>query len=201
MSTTFQCEGGCGREIEERPRRKTRFCRSCCGRVHGSNPDRAKKSSAAMKRRMADPAFRTAHVERTSTALRAKIANDPQEAERRRESGRALYRSGLGHAAQPPGSAPRMRVGRLTTERHLSWCPEHLRDVYRDLTNRKGYLAADARQVVEAEMERERANRGRRLSFDEQLRRVQNGARLVSRFEPRAADHGFTLGGVASGMI
>ncbi|KKW93884.1 hypothetical protein [Sphingobium chungbukense] len=201
MGATFLCEGGCGREIEERPRRKTRFCRSCCGRIFGSNPERAKKSSAAMKRLMADPSFKAAHVERTSAALREKAANDPAEAERRRESGRALFRTGLGHAAQPPGSEARMRVGRMTTERHLSWCPEHLRGLYRDLTKSKGYLAADARQVIEAEMERERANRGRRLSFDEQLRRVQNGARLVSKFEPRAADHGFTLGGVASGLI
>lgn len=201
MVETFLCDGGCGRELKMFKRRKTKFCRSCIGVVNGRDPARIEKSRAGMKRRMQDPAFKAEHIRRTSDGLRARLANDPEEMERRREVGRALFRTGLGHAAQGPGSEPRRRVARMQVERALGWCPEHLRDQYRTMVNSKGIKAAEARRIIEAEMDRERAQRGRRLSFEDQLRRVQAGARVVRKFEPRAADHDFTLGGVATGMI
>lgn len=199
MSKTFICEGGCGSELKEFKRRKTRLCKACCGRALGRDPARVEKSRQGMKRRMADPAFRALHIKRTSDGLRARLASDPAEMERRRESGRALARTGLGHAAQGAGSEPRRRVAKMQTERYLGWCPVHLRDQYRDLVNKKGVRAADARQIIEDEMEAE----DRRMTpFEKQLQRIRNGeANVIRKFTPSAAEHVFTLGGVATGML
>ncbi len=199
MTATFQCEGGCGREIKEFPRRKTRFCRSCIGTVNGQDRAKVEKARASMKKRMQDPAFKAEHIRRTSEGLRARLASDPEEAERRRQAGRALGKSGLGQAAQGPGSEPRVRVAKMQTERYLGWCPKHLRDLYRDMVNKKGVRAAEARQIIERQIEAENA----RLSpFEKQLLRVRNGqATVVEKFKPAADIGPYTLGGVASGMI
>ncbi len=200
MTDTFQCKGGCGREIKNFPRRKTPYCRTCNGVAIGSDPERAEKSRRAMKDLMRDPLFRARHVQRTAEGLRRRLADDPEEAARRREVGRALGKSGLGHAVQGPGSEPRMRVGRMQTERLLGWCPRHLRDQYRDLVNKKGVRAAEARQIIERQVEAENA----RLSpFEKQLLRVRNGqATVVDKFKPRRDDTGpFTLGGVSTGLL
>jgi hypothetical protein len=200
MAETFNCEGGCGRELTMYPRRKTRLCRRCCAVQIGRDPGKNEKVSATMKKLFADPAFRKHHTERCTEGLRAFIANNPEEMERRRASGKALAMTGLGHAAQKPGSAPRVSAGRKTTERRIGWCPPHLRDEYRRL-KRKGKSAAEARAIIEAKMQRAREQRGQRLSFAEQLERAKAGGTLVKTFKPTAAAPDFTLGGVASGMI
>ncbi|UZW54040.1 hypothetical protein NUH86_10885 [Sphingobium sp. JS3065] len=199
MTNTFQCEGGCGREIKDFPRRKTRFCRSCIGTVNGQDRAKVEKARASMKKRMQDPAFKAEHIRRTSEGLRARLASDPDEAARRREAGRALGKSGLGHAAQGAGSEPRIRVGRMQTERYLGWCPMHLRDQYRDLVNKKGVPALEARQIIEQQIA---ADQAKLTPFERQLKLIREGkATVAPKFKPTTDTGPYTLGGVASGMI
>lgn len=202
MTGTFQCEGGCGRELKEFKRRKTRLCRNCCAAVIARDPAKAAKASATIKRLYQDPVFRSRQQRACKAGVQASIANNPVERERRRLSGQALAATGLGHAAQTPGSEPRIRAGKSHTETVLGWCPPHLRDEYRKILGRQGMRKEDARRKIEEMMAAEVASRRNgRMSFEEQLRRANAGVAVVRKFEPRKPDHDFTLGGVATGMI
>jgi hypothetical protein len=200
MLETFPCGGGCGRTLKRYPHRKTDLCRRCSALAHTHSPESKVKRSYSMKRKFRDPEFAQEHARRTAEGKREMLARDPAAMERLREAGRVLAATGLGHAAQRPGSEPRVLVGRQNTDRRLGWCPEHLRDLYRQLVRSKGYTGAEARAFVENEMERARAQRGKPKTFEQQLRAVQAGAGLVEKFKP-STNHDFTLGGVATGML
>lgn len=71
----------------------------------------------------------------------------------------------------------------------LAWCPPARRDEYAKL--RAAFSASEARRMIEADM----------TPFERQLARVAAGARVVTKIDTRRADHDFTLGGIATGML
>lgn len=71
----------------------------------------------------------------------------------------------------------------------LAWCPPARRAEYKRA--RSYYGAAEARRMIEADMS----------PFERQMAKVAAGARVVAKPMIRTADHSFTLGGVASGML
>lgn len=195
------CENGCGRTFRPYAKRKTRMCKICCAIATGRSAAKIEKTRAAMMRHHADPAYQAMHSRRVAQGIRDLIARNPAELERRRAAGVAVAQTGLGHACQPKGSEPRMRAARATSDRRLSWCPKHLRAEYRRLV-RSGRKAVEARAIIEKRMAQERAARGQRVSFEEQLRMLQSGQATLSRkFTPSSDTGPFTLGGVGSGML
>lgn len=201
MSGTFTCEGGCGRTCRNFHGRKTRMCKICCAIVTGKSAEKRAKNSVAMKKRHADPAYQAKHSRRVAEGVRALLERSPAEVERRRAAGIVLSRTGLGHAAQSKGSAPRMQAGRTIAEQKLGWCPAYLRDEYRALT-KGGLKAAEARAIIEDRFARDRARRSAKMSFEDQLRLVRTGqATIAPKFRPTRDTGPFTLGGVGSGML
>jgi hypothetical protein len=71
----------------------------------------------------------------------------------------------------------------------LAWCPPSRRAEYDKL--RAMFNAAEARRMIEADM----------TPFERKLARIASGARVVEKPVLRRADHDFTLGGVATGML
>ena len=183
MAEIFDCAGGCGRTVKMFHGRKTRLCRRCAGAATAARPDAQLKKSAAMKRLFQVPGFRERHVERCSAAVRELMETSAEFREQRRQAGRRLGKSGAGHEA-----------------RHMKWCPLDLRPAYRALIA-AGASRPEARREIERRMEAKRARQGRRLSFEEQLEAVRNGAGLVPKFTVPADTGPYTLGGVASGML
>lgn len=193
------CANGCGKQLRPDPNRKTGMCSPCYrSRQHEVSPGRAAKISAAMKAKFADPAFADLHRRRTSAGIRDAMENDATFRAQRQALGRQVGKLGLGFSSQPAGSDARMASGRKQSATKLRHVPEKYRPLYRELVDGKQMNSREAANHCRALAAAERA---KPLSFEEQLRRVRNGAGIIPKFTVRTADHDFTLGGVASGMI
>lgn len=82
----------------------------------------------------------------------------------------------------------------------LAWCPVERRAEYERFRHACG--AAEAKRMVLEEMAATEARRLASLTpLQRQIERVQAGASLVAKPSFARADHTFTLGGVASGML
>lgn len=167
MPTVANCKD-CGTGLGARNR--SGFCRRCVGKANLSNPESARKIAEAHRRRMASPEVRAA----LSRKMRARLAADPElregyvarmiaansspacdAARRRRWAAERPWEKG--NAAQPAGSESRARAGRQISATRLAWCPPHLRQLYRELTQIKRLKASEARQVIEEQAEAEMA--------------------------------------------
>lgn len=151
-----------------------------------------------MKRRMADPVFKAAHLGRAHDGFRRRIAEDPEFAAQLSENGRKMGLSKAGHDAQPRGSEPRQRAAASRMKTILGWCPADYRAEYDRLVNSKRLKAADARAVIERKIA---ADLKKLSPHERNLRQIALGARLVPAFKPSRSSHDFTLGGVGSGML
>lgn len=97
------------------------------------------------------------------------------ELERRRANGRRLAREVLSRPevkAKAASAEVRARAGRAKTETMLGWCPPALRESYRHLL-KKGYLAADARRIIEAEIPETAAHTKRVLANHRDVQRIR----------------------------
>jgi len=139
------------------------------------------------------------------SAARAKTEaerrDDPQWKAYKVASGRRLRADyNASEAGQAANRAKRASVGQKARERMLAWCPADRRDEYTKLREKIG--APEARRMMEADIAlRESARLAAMTPFERQMERVKNGARVVDKPVFRKADHDFTLGGVATGLI
>ncbi len=143
---------------------------------------------------------------RKSAAMRRRWAN-PEQRETLLASARAsIAKHGHWRACHTPEAIAKKRLGDARrVARHFAWIPARYQDelipVYRALVHTKGLKAAEARVVVTAEidrMQRRDASAPKaRPSFEEQLERVRNGAKVETRFIPAANDYEFSLIGSA----
>ena len=85
--------------------------------------------------------------------------------------------------------ATRPAVGAKLAEKALRWCPADRRAEYTRL--RKKHGKDEARRLIVAEM----------TSFERQMMRVREGAKLVTVQPIRSAEPSYTLGGVSSGLL
>ncbi|MFZ2996252.1 hypothetical protein [Sphingobium sp.] len=197
--TTVPCANGCGADLRPDPARKTGMCLPCYRkRQHEVTPSRAAKISAAMKAKFQDPVYAELHRRRTGEGIRDAMANDEAFRQHRQQLGRQVGNLKLGFSNEPAGSDARMASGRKQSATKLRHIPERYRSLYRQLVASKEMTAQEAALHCRAKAA---ADRAKPLSFEEQLRRVQEGAQIVRKFKPRATDHTFTLGGVATGML
>lgn len=195
---TFPCERGCGTTCTDFARRKTRLCVTCSRRANGSHPDKIAKSSAAMKRRMADPALKAYHLGRAHAGLRDRFATDPAFAARAAENARAMGLSRRGHVAQPPGSDARRRAVATRRKTLLGWCPAKYLPEYERLVYSKRLPAAEARRTIEKQVA---ADLAKMPTHERQLLQIARGAQLTATFVARPVGSPFTLGGVGSSML
>lgn len=152
--------------------------KGCQGRT--PTPDELARRSAAMKLLHADPEFKQKHTERS------KQGNLTRDLEAMKRNIRATK---------------------------LAWCPEHLRADYRVLICKKHMRMAEARPAI-LELWRKQLRRALKdiasvalaeeakpkNSFERQLERVRNGAKLVPKLK-LSRSHDFSLTGNSSGMF
>ncbi len=103
------------------------------------------------------------------------------------------------------------RLGRsadgLRLAREATWLPKAMQRRFRTLCAEIGPFAAKAQLLGEIEAERaaadavRRAEAARPKSFEEQLERVRNGAKLIAVVPLRRPDPTMTLGGIATGAL
>lgn len=170
----------CGTELGARNR--SGFCRRCVGRANLRKPGIRVKIAEKNRERMASPEVRA----EMSRRMKLRLAADPELREkyvatmRKANQSPACYAARRrrwaaekpwikGNEAQPAGSEPRQRAARAISATRLSWCPPHLRDEYRFLTEIKRLLAAEARQMIEDQHEVEMTRWRREHGYSEDV--------------------------------
>lgn len=135
----------CGRDLPHNPRRKGTRCKPCSARAVATSPGHREAVSRAMSRRWADPneAFRL------GKAISAGIG--PEERQRRRERGSICCNA----RAAAAGTEARLKAGRSLSRTRLGWLPPEYRDDYFHLRSNFKYRAAEARRIIEAQIERD----------------------------------------------
>lgn len=189
------CSDGCGSTISHRS--KTGRCRACACRHVARDPQRRARTSARLKEKWRDPAYRTAVESGLSTSIRERIAADAAFADRLRQHGAWLHSLGLHRPHLVAGSPARRKMGETRTEGFLGWCPSELRQAYRAL-RLKHFTAEEARAIV---LDHASARQPEQSPFERQLDLVRQGRALVERFTPTRPDHPFTLGGVSAALL
>jgi hypothetical protein len=165
----------CGTRVSDQS--KTGRCLRCNLRLMAKDPEITKRRADALRKRLAeDP------VERQRRALQMKLnrrnaVNNPVACERIL----AAALRNLPKAWTPESVAKRVAAipiaAKKLSDRKLSWCPPEKRDHYRWLVRYRHVKAADAREIVLAEV---RAELAALSPFERQMRALQNGARLIA---------------------
>jgi hypothetical protein len=168
---------------------KSGRCRPCATRANHADPVKEARRKEAHRLACAQPEYR-AKQKAARRKVEAERAGDPAWRAYKQASGRRLRACyDADEAAQAANLAKRTLVGGKLSERALAWCPVDRRADYLVLRDKTG--AAEARRMIEAAM----------TPFERQLAKVASGAGLVAKPDLRTGGPGYTLGGVASGMI
>lgn len=135
----------CGAALKPNPRRKGTRCKPCSARAIATSAEHRKAVSRAMARRWADPnqAFALAR------AISAGISEE--ERERRRQRGRICCNA----RAAAAGSEARARASIALSRARLGWLPPEYRADYFHLRRSLKYRAAEARQIIEQQIDRD----------------------------------------------
>ena len=136
----------CGAELSAK--NKSGLCLKHMLEERNADPVEQAKQHAALKRRFAtDPVLKEMHRER---ARGLHLLPQSREAKLRRYTPE-FQRKGVDALRAMP--EVRARAAAKMSATKLGWCPPHLRDEYRHLTQRKAFPAAEARQMIEDQHE------------------------------------------------
>ena len=131
-------------------RNATGYCCRCVGRANMQNPATRARVSQSRRRNLHEDPAKLARL--LSNLAEARKHQD-------REANRARWIEGKlwlnGQRKNVAGSPQRILAGRRSSDTKLAWCPPHLREHYRELTNRKRIPAVEARAMIEAQHEAE----------------------------------------------
>jgi DNA-directed RNA polymerase subunit RPC12/RpoP len=161
----------CGKGLRRDPRRKGQRCQRCNARAMSQSAEKREKCRAAMLRRFEDPNYAARHRDRCTAGQQAALAAKPELRALRVELGRRVGRLGMGQTQKGAGSPERVAAGRKRSETVLGWCPVEYRDAYRRLRRHCQMSAAEARAMIEQQIEKDRAEylRTGRLPQSERL--------------------------------
>lgn len=138
----------CGAALAPSKYRKGTRCKGCTARANSRSPEARAKASAAMRQAWRRPEERAARVASMTEANRR-----PDMIELRRVLGRQLNNVARYAKPLPAGHPSRVQAGRTLTERRIGWCPPAYRPLYSHLTEIDGFRAAEARAIVEKQIE------------------------------------------------
>jgi hypothetical protein len=125
-----------------------------------------------------------------------KAWSDPVISARLRKSAaRAAERNFWSPEARARWMLTRPSVAAMITETRLGWCPPEYRDEYRNLLHAKKLRAAEAREIIEAEI---RSKQEALSPFERQMEALNRGAGLTAKLNMPSPDYAYTLGGVSS---
>lgn len=135
----------CAKALGHNPRRKGTRCKPCNARAIATSPTHREAVSRAMSRRWADPNEAT----RLARAISEGIT--PEERARRRLRGTICCNA----RAAASGSEARAKAGRTLSQTKLGWLPMEYRAEYFHLRSNHKCSAADARRIIEDQIERD----------------------------------------------
>lgn len=135
----------CGVSLKPNPRRLGTRCKPCNARVIATSPTHRAAVSRAMSRRWNNPN----EAARLARAISAGIT--PEERERRRARGTICCNA----RAAAAGTEARLKAGRTLSQTRLGWLPVEYRDEYFRLRSNHKYSAADARRIIEDQIDRD----------------------------------------------
>lgn len=146
---------GCGATITKQS--KTGMCRPCCCRRTARDPERRRKCSEAMARKVVEPGFLERHGERMKQAFAEARVRDPDFTAKKRAAAQRnrLAEKGTHSPKQAAGSEGRMRAGYKTRERHMGWCPPEYRAEYHHLLHAKKIKRAQAQGIIKDQIKRD----------------------------------------------
>lgn len=175
---------------------KTGRCRPCALRHQNADPEFQARRKARLAIVVADPVAKARHRAGCKRAGAARKA-DPVMVEVMRENGRRYGAPNL-RCVTPEQRAV---AGKTKQARELAWCPREHWGLNQKL-KRGGYLLPERKAMIaDVVRKEERARLAAMTGLERQMERLANGAKLVAKFEPRRAEHAFTLGGVSGGML
>ena len=154
---------------------KTGCCIKCGNRRRWADPEFRAKRIAGIHRKWRDDPLWAARKKASLTAavLAAQQANP--------EKWRQLGFAHIGNLTSPEAKAKQIAAvkaaGWKATERHLGWCPEEYRNDYRHLVNWKHIKAAEAKQIIIAQI---KADEAKLSPFERQQRALERGGRIVA---------------------
>lgn len=155
---------------------KSGRCRSCCARAINRDPVLTEKRQAGLRAKFQDEAFLTEHRERLN-----RMGKLPHVVAIRRELGKAIYQERLGTPearAYNASPAVRARAAASSEETLLGWCPIDRRQEYRELIRCKGLTAAEARAVIEEEVDGTKRHAERVIANHDLNMRLRHERRL-----------------------
>lgn len=139
------------------PRNVSGYCRKHYSAAEHQNADHGAKISRALKLKYAhDPVF-AERAKETARANLFKASGSKQTATRLR-----LWEIGLPFSLAPE---VRARAARTHSERRMAWCPRELREDYRRLVYSKKLRAAEAREIILAQHEKDMATFRKSLGY------------------------------------
>lgn len=141
--TDLKCSD-CPTMLPHNPRRKGTRCKPCSARHVAKSPEHRKAASKAMSRRWKNPIERRALAQSISDGCMK-----PEIREERRERGKRQRNV----KPAPAGSEARQRGGRSLSKTRLGWLPEPYREEYFNLRTNHKAPAAEARRIIEGQME------------------------------------------------
>lgn len=142
----------CGADLKPSRQRKGTRCKPCTARHCSRDAEARAKISAASKRNWADPKLRAARVASMTAANRR-----PEIVERARQRGKIHNNVARFAKPLPAGHPLRVQAGKTLTERRIGWCPPCYREAYHSLKQNDGFRAAEARSIIEAQIDRDLA--------------------------------------------
>lgn len=139
---------------------KSGYCRSCSNIVKSADPEFQAKRIAGIRRGLAlNPERREAYRARV-----IEIGKLPHATEARRKKALELNLSAIGRAALVGDAAARERSGKRRTETLMAWCPPELREDYRRLVYSCKMSAAEAREIILAQHDKDMRDFRRKLA-------------------------------------
>lgn len=138
-------------EKELSARNKSGYCAKHVGAAMLHSPEVRAKANRSLRLRF----YEDAELRERTTQKLLEVRATPKAKAARRERWMKDQPWLQGNASMPAGSGPRRRAGEKISAQYMAWCPHHLREMYRDLTQSKRVPAAEARQMVEKHAQRE----------------------------------------------
>ena len=179
-------------------------CRPCCVRRFSTDPALNEKRRERLAAKVQDEGYKARHRAGSKRGAANRVAN-PLHLARLQEIGRTY---GLANLALGQSEEARQKIGDTLRRRHLAWCPEEYWPM-NQLLKRAGYRLPERKEMIAAEVARAKkaatpqaaVKQAEPLTFEQQMERVRNGAKLTTVPDTRPTGPAYSLVGNATGML
>jgi hypothetical protein len=192
----------CGEPITRHS--KTGFCRLCCLKRINADSVIAEKRRDRLAEVVQREGYKARHLAGAKRGGAKRAANPVQYA-KLQEIGRTYGRKNLENGQMPEARA---KAGAALRRQRLSWCPmelwplnDELARKHIPLVERKAIIAEEVERAARKAAAHKPVSKPDFMSFEEQMERVRNGAKLTTVPDTRPTGPAYSLVGNATGML